>query len=294
VAFVDKKICIVTGANSGIGKQAAIQMAEKGYQVIIGCRNKERGEKALKEIIEVSKSSSVEFIQLDLSLKSCTKNFADEVIKRYERIDVLIHNAAIFDIAQKKAMYTAEGHETVWMINHINPIYLTYLLLDRLKAAEQGRIITISSKGLLAKPFLKVDLKDPEYRDKKFNMTNAYYQSKRAQVMFTYYLADQLKDTKVTVNSIRVTAVKIDISRYPNISRVMKWAYKQKSKKSITPQQMAKTYTYLASMDEVSNITGKYYDEKNNQVKSNKYSMNAENIKAVMDLSFTFIDKEGF
>lgn len=288
---MDKKVCIITGANAGIGKQAAIQMAEEGYQVIIGCRNKERGENALKEIKEVSKSDAVELIQLDLSLKSSTKSFADEVMKRYERIDVLIHNAAIFDIAQKKAKYSEEGYETVWMINHINPIYLTYLLLGHIKAADQGRILTISSQGLLAKPFLKVDLKDPEYREKKFNMTNAYYQSKRAQVMFTYYLANQLRDTKVTVNSIRVTAVQIDISRHPDISAFMKWAYKQKSKKSITPQQMAKTYIYLATSDEVSQVTGKYYSEKNVQVGSNKYSLDEKNIKAVMDLSFSYIDK---
>ena len=289
---MDKKICIITGGNSGIGKQSAIQMAEEGYHVIIGCRNKERGENALKEIINISKSNCVELIQLDLSLKSSTKSFAEEVIKRYNRIDVLIHNAAIFDIAQKNAVYTGEGHETVWMTNHINPIYLTYLLLDRIKASEQGRILTISSQGLLAKPFLKIDLKDPEYRNKKFSMTNAYYQSKRAQVMFTYFLANTLKDTHITVNSIRVTAVQIDISRHPDISAFMKWAYKQKSKKSITPKQMAKTYTFLASSDEVTKVTGKYYNEKNIQVSSNKYSMDEKNIKAVMDLSFTYLDKE--
>lgn len=288
---MDKKICIITGANAGIGKQAAIQMAQEGYHVILGCRSIERGENALKEIKDISKSNAVELIQLDLSLKSSTKCFADEVMKRYERVDVLIHNAAIFDIAQKKAMYTEEGYETVWMINHINPIYLTYLLLDHIKAADQGRILTISSQGLLAKPFLKVDLKDPEYREKKFNMTNAYYQSKRAQVMFTYYLANELKDTKVTVNSIRVTAVQIDVSRHPDISAFMKWAYEQKSKKSITPQQMAKTYIYLATSNDVSQISGKYYNEKNVQVSSNKYSLDEKNINAVMDLSFSYIDQ---
>lgn len=109
--------------------------------------------------------------------------------------------------------------------------------------------------------------------------------------MFTYYLANQLKDTNITVNSIRVTAVQIDISRHPNVSGFMKWVYEQKSKKSITPQQMAKTYTYLATSDQVTHITGKYYNEKNNQVKSNKYSMDDDNIKAVMNLSFEFMDK---
>ncbi|MEX1378268.1 MAG: SDR family NAD(P)-dependent oxidoreductase [Eubacteriales bacterium] len=286
---MNKKLCVITGANSGIGKQAAIQMAEAGYHVVIGCRSKERGEKALAEIKQTSGSQDVDLILVDLSLKSSTKDFADEIIKKYDAVDVLIHNAAIFDISQKQANITSEGYESVWMTNHINPIYLTDLLLDNLKASENGRVITVSSKGLLAMPNLKVDLADPEFKNKKFNMTKAYYQSKRAQVMFTYYLADKLKDTNVTVNCVRVTAVKVDISRHPNISGFTKWVYAQKSKQAISPEDMAKTYTYLATSEDVKNTTGKYFDEKNKQVKSNKYTYEKENIDAVMELSEKYI-----
>lgn len=287
---MNKKLCVITGANSGIGKQAAIQIAQADYHVVIGCRNKERGEKALAEIKAASKSQDVELILIDLSLKSSTKNFADEVCKKYDTLDVLIHNAAIFDISQKEAKISSEGHETVWMTNHINPVYLTNLLLDKLKNSKNGRIITVSSKGLLAMPNLKVDLYDPEFKHKKFSMTKAYYQSKRAQVMYTYYLADKLKDTNITVNSVRVTAVKIDINRHPHISNFTKWVYAQKSKQSIDPEQMAKTYTYLAVSDELKNVSGKYFDEKNKQVKSNKYTYDKNNIKASMELTNSYFN----
>ncbi len=75
----------------------------------------------------------------------------------------------------------------MWATNHLGPVLLTKLLLDAVKNSEQGRIITIASKGLKAKPFLKVDLEDPEFRKKKFSLVDAYYQSKRAQVMYTYW-----------------------------------------------------------------------------------------------------------
>lgn len=288
---MDKKLCIITGANAGIGKQSAIQMASEGYHVVIACRNKERGEKALVEIKENSHSESVELMILDLSLQSSTKKFAEQINNKFDKVDVLIHNAAIFDISQKEVMLSEEGYETVWMTNHVNPVYLTYLLLDKIKASDHGRIITVSSKGLVAKPFLKIDNDDPEFRNRKFSMTNVYYQSKRAQVMFTYYLANELKDTNVTINSVRVTAVKIDLNRHPDISGLARWAYKQKSKQSITPEEMAKTYTYLAISDEVKGVSGKYFDENNKQVSSNKYTYEEINIQRVMKLTNKYLEK---
>ncbi len=285
---MDKKICVITGANSGIGKQAAMQIAQRGYHVIIGCRSRERGEAALKEIIEKS-GGSVELILVDMSLKYSVQAFAEEITKKHKTVDVLIHNAAVFDIAQKERKITSEGVESVWMTNHIGPVYLTRLLLPALKRSEDGRILTVSSKGLLAMPGLKVDLADPEFKNRKFSITKAYYQSKRAQVMYTYWLADQLKGTNVTANSIRVTAVKIDINRHPDILAFQKWVYRQKSKNSISAGQMAETYTYLATSPEVRNVNGKYFDENNKLVKSNPYTCDKQNIDAVMALTERYL-----
>ncbi len=285
---MDKKICIITGANSGIGKQAAIQIAASGYHVIIGCRNAQRGNSALQDILRESQGSA-ELILVDMSLKSSIENFAKEVTSKYSKVDVLIHNAAVFDIAQKERKLTSEGYESMWMTNHIGPVYLTELLTDALKKSDDGRVITVSSKGLLAVPGLKVDIQDPEFASRKFSVTKAYYQSKRAQVMYTYWLADKLKDAGVSVNSVRVTAVQIDISRHPELSAFTKWVYKLKSKKSITPQEMAKTYTYLATSPEVAGVTGKYFDEKNQEVSSIGYTKDQHNIDAVMELTQKYL-----
>lgn len=284
-----KKICLITGANSGIGKAAAIQISQEGYHVIIACRNRLRGEFALKEIKEKSKSEDVELMIVDMSLQSSIRNFAIAFLGKYDCLDVLIHNAALFDISEKNPVITKDGIESVWATNHIGPVLLTELLMEPLKNSHQGRVITISSKGLLTFPFLKVDLADPEFRSHKFSVVKAYYQAKLAQVMYTYWLAGKLGDTGITANSIRVTNVKIDIRRYPNISKVAKFMYSIKSRFSLSAEEMAKAYTYLATSDEVCKTTGKYFDESNKCVSSSKYSRNSQNIDKVMALTMKYI-----
>ncbi|MDK2808287.1 MAG: hypothetical protein PWP24_1022 [Clostridiales bacterium] len=285
------KICFITGGNAGIGKEAAIQIAKKGYHVIIGCRNLSRGEEALKEIKEKSQSNEVSLVIVDMSCFDSIKACAEYLHQVYNHVDVLIHNAAIFDISQKEAEFSAEGVETIWMTNHIGPVYLTSLLEDLIEKSEDGRIITISSKGLLAMPGLKVDLKDPEFRERKFSVTKAYYQSKLAQVMYTYWLADQKKYTNISVNSIRVTAVRVDLSRHPNLTGLQKFAYRMKSKKTIEPEVMAETYTYLATEPSLKRVTGKYFDEHNQMIGSGNYTNDKENIDKVIKLTQEYIER---
>lgn len=282
-----EKICLITGANAGIGKAAAIEIAKKGYKVIMGCRNRLRGEEALKEIKTLSKNEAVEIQLIDLSSKQSIQDAAKDY--PYDHLDVLIHNAADFDISRKKPIITKDGVESIWATNHIGPVLLTQLLMEKLKASKQARIITIASKGLIMFPKLEVDLEDPEFKNRKFSIAKAYYQSKMAQVMYTYWLAEELKDTEITVNCIRVTNVKIDMDRYPNVSKVAKLAYKMKSGSAITPERMAVTYTFLATSLNLKNTTGKYFDERNTIIESSKYSTDSSKIKEVMDLTMKYI-----
>lgn len=288
---MNQKICIITGGNAGIGKAAAVQIAQKGWRVIIACRSEERGETALADIKQQSGNDGVELAIVDMSSQASIRAFAVAFSAKYDRLDALIQNAAIFDISQKEAQYSDDGIETIWATNHLGSVLLTDLLLEKLKAAEQGRVINIASKGLMVKRLLKIDLDDPEFRQKKFNPTNAYYQSKRAQIMYTYWLAEKLKETAVSVNCISVTAVKIDIAKYPDISRWMKWAYKLKSKFSLSPAEMAETYTWLATSDDVSQISGKQFDEKRKEVRSIKYTYQPENIENVMALTMRYLEE---
>lgn len=284
---MEKKICMITGANAGIGKAAAAQIAAKGYHVIMACRSGERGQKALEDVR--AGGGSAELMLVDMSLQSSIRQLAEAY--PYDRLDVLISNAAAFDISQKKRVMTGEGIESVWATNHIGPCLLTELLLERLKKSGQGRVLTVASQGLMAHPFLRVDLADPEFGRRKYSVANAYYQSKLAQVMYTYWLADKLKDTGVTANCIRVTSVKIDADRYPGLSGLERFAYSVKSRKSITSERMAETYVYLAISEEAGSVTGRYFDHHQRQVGSSKYSRDAGQIEKVMELTRKYIIK---
>lgn len=287
---MDNKICFITGANSGIGKAAAIQLARLGFYVLIGSRNKERGLVAVTEIKDKSGSDLVALIEIDMSLKASILNATEKIKERFKKIDVLIHNAADFDISRKKPFQTKEGIETIWATNHIGPVFLTIQLLNLIKNSDQGRIITVASQGLMLHPKLTVDFTDPEYKARRFSVSKAYYQSKLAQVMYTYWLAEKLSDSLITVNCVRVTNVKIDIKRYPKLSRLMKFMYSIKSKFSISPDEMAKTYTYLATSPGLSKTTGKYFNEKNRIVDSSPFSKNLKNIEELMILTSRYIE----
>ncbi len=283
---MNQKICLITGANSGIGKAAAIQMAQQGYHTIIACRNSEKGESALREVREASKSNSVELMLVDLALQSSIRNLSATFLSKHNHLDVLILNAAIFDITQKKAVATSEGIERVWATNHLGAVLLTELLWSALKNSRQGRVITIASKGLIAKPFLKIDVKDPEFKSRVFSVENAYYQSKLAQIIFTLWLATRGKEANITANCIRVPAVRVDVERkYPGLPTILKKIYALKSKSALSPEEMATVYTYLATAEELNTVTGMYFNEKKESVNLPSFAKEAKNIESVMNMT---------
>jgi NAD(P)-dependent dehydrogenase (short-subunit alcohol dehydrogenase family) len=256
-----RKLCVVTGANAGIGRAAARKLAERGARVVMVCRDAQRGEAARAEIA-ASTRAKVELMVADLGNQDAVRELARTLLEEHPRIDTLVHNAAVFDISQKEPRITADGHELVWAVNHLGPFLLTHLLRERLEDSA-ARIITISSKGLIAHPFLKLDFDDLDSRS-SFSASRAYYRSKIAQCMFTVELARRLK--RATAYAIRVPAVQVSDERLPNISPFLLWVYKQKRKSSITPEQMAQTYLFVTLEDEAKELAGKHVDEKHQVV----------------------------
>lgn len=285
------KTCLITGGNSGIGFQAAILFAKEGFNVIIAARNRLRGEKAVKLIKEKSGNENVQLLEIDLSSQNPIRQAAEVILHKVDKLDVLIHNAADFDITREKPEYSADGIEKIWATNHIGPVLLTELLLGIIQKSAQGRIITVASKGLAMYPNLKICLDDPEFKHHNYSVQKAYYQSKLAQVMYTYYLAERLKNTLVTVNCIRVPAVKINLARFPDISVMKKFIYSIKSKFAITPEEMAKTYLWLGASDDLKGVSGKYFNENHEEVKSSRYSYSKEAIELLMNLTNNYIHK---
>jgi len=269
------KTVIITGANSGIGKAAALQLAAVGANVVMACRSLERGQRALEDVKKASGNPQVELMQLDLASQAGIRQFAADFLASHPRLDVLIHNAANFDHTLKQATLTADGVETIFATNHVGPFLLTHLLLERLKASAPSRVITVASKGLMVYPTLDIEF-DNLNGERRFSTQHAYYHSKQAQVMFTYDLAERLKGSGVTVNCVRVTNVAIPDERLGHLPGWLRKLYELKRRAAITPERQAETYLYLAADPAVEGVTGGYWDENNKQVRSNANSYRRE------------------
>lgn len=281
---LEGKTIIVTGANSGIGRAAAIQLAQSGAHIVMLCRNAERGGKALNDVRSASSSERVELILVDMASQESVRNAVNEFLGRHSRLDVIIHNAANFDHRQKKPVITADGIENVFATNHVNIFLMTELLLDTLKKSAPSRIITVASKGLITYPFLDIEF-DNLNGEKKFNMQHAYYHAKQAQVMYTFDLAERLKGTGVTVNCVRVGNVAIPDTRLDHLPAWLVRLYHAKRKFALTPERMAETYVWLAGDPTLKDVTGGYWDAPNTPAKANKNAYKLETQKRLWDVS---------
>ena len=270
---LSNKTILITGANSGIGKAAAVQLARLGATVVMACRSAQRGAQALEQVRQASGSDQVELMLVDLASQASVRQFAAEFKQRHARLDVLIHNAANFDHTLKQATLTADGVETIFATNHVSVFLLTQLLLDTLQASAPSRILTVASKGLIAYPFLDIEF-DNLNGERKFSTQHAYYHSKQAQIMFTYDLAERLQGSGVTVNCVRVTNVAIPDERLQHLPKWLLKIYHLKRGMAITPERQAETYVYLAADPAVQEVTGGYWDENNQPVRSNANSYN--------------------
>lgn len=254
------RICLITGANSGIGKSVASQMARIGIKVIIACRNAERGKQALGEIQEETGNLLTELMIVDLSSMSSIRKFSDDFQKKFQRLDVLIHNGANFDHTLNRAVLTEDGFETIFATNYLGPFLMTRLLLPCLLASSHPRLLTVGTKGLDFYPFANINFEDFEFKKSKFTTAKAYYNSKLALLMFTLDFANRFKG-RIDANCIRVTNVAIGNDRLVTLPWYLKYLYWIKRLFSISPEQMSETYLTLALNSEVEGMTGLYWDE---------------------------------
>ena len=264
------KNCIISGGNSGIGFQAAMQIATKGYNITLICRNNVSAQNACAKIALNTGNKNVDYLIADLSEMDAIRNAVAKYLDAHKTLDVLINNAADFDLSVKTPIMTSDGMEKQFATNVAAPFLLSHLLFDALTKSKNGRIINISSKGLCVYPFIKLDFQNLN-GEKSYRPSYTYYQNKLALLMFSLYLADIQHN--VRVQAVRVTNVKIDMSRYQQINPIFKQMYKIKAKFSISPQEMAKVYTALATTD---NYTKFFYDEHCREVRANKYAYNKQ------------------
>ena len=272
-----KKV-IITGGNSGIGYQAAKQLAEKDWSVTLFCRRKEAAEQACKKIRQQTGNPHVDYILVDLSEMKSVKEAVEQYIQKEETLDVLMNNAADFDLSVKKPILSKDGLEKQFATNVVAPFLLSTLLKGLLEKSESGRIINISSQGLMLYPFMKLDFENLAGQ-KHYSPAKTYYQNKLALLMLSLYMRKHWKEIKV--QAIRVTNVKVDMHRYDHLSGFMKNLYKIKSKFSISPEEMAKVYMTLSTGD---GYEGFLYDEKCREVKANAFAYKEEEQKKLCTL----------
>jgi NAD(P)-dependent dehydrogenase (short-subunit alcohol dehydrogenase family) len=274
------KNIIITGANSGIGKETAIALAKMGSIIIMFCRNKERGEKAREEIKQKANKSKVELIIADLSDPNSIYVAVSRYRELYDTLDVLINNAGLF---LKEKTIEDTGYETTFAVNHLGHYLLTLLLVDLLVKSAPSRIINVSSE---AHRFTKLNLKDINM-EKKYRSFRAYSNSKLANIMFTYDLSRRLEGSGVTVNALHPGFVNTNFGKN-QYNKLTNPFIKLSGLFTINSAKGAKTSIYLASSPEVKDITGKYF-RKSKVVRSSRESQKLKLQEELRELSQEYV-----
>jgi NAD(P)-dependent dehydrogenase (short-subunit alcohol dehydrogenase family) len=245
------KICMVTGANSGIGKATALALAQMGATVVMVCRDRARGEEAQREITTQSRNSAVDLLQADLSSQQSIRQLVETFQQHYTHLHVLINNAGASESARRE---TVDGVEMTFAVNYLAPFLLTNLLLEVLKASASARIVNVSSAALASGSINMDDLQAKHH----FSPMRAYGQSKLAIVLFTYALARRLQGTGVTANCLDPGFVRTNIGQRGASLPVrllikLIWSFGK------SPAKGAQTSIYLAASPEVEGVTGHYF-----------------------------------
>jgi NAD(P)-dependent dehydrogenase (short-subunit alcohol dehydrogenase family) len=243
------KVCVVTGANSGIGKATSLVLAQFGAEIVLVCRDKARGEAALTEVSAVATAGAARLEIADLSSLQEVRELAAR-LAHLDQLDVLINNAGLV-LGDRRI--TADGFEYTFALNHLAPFLLTNLLREKLAASAPARVITVSSAAHRA---ARLDLADLQLAE-HFNGWRAYSNSKLANILFTTELARRLTGTGVTANCLHPGTVNTGFGR--DGSRVLRFGLDLGRRFLRTPGQGADTVVYLASSPDVEGATGGYY-----------------------------------
>jgi len=190
---IEGKTVVVTGASSGIGKMAALELARRGARLVLLCRNPQKASEVANEAKSIGRYEPGVVIA-DMASLAEIRRAADEIKQTHERIDVLINNAGAFHSARTA---TLDGYETTFAVNHLGYFLLTDLLLDRLKKSAPARIVNVASHA-----HRRGTIKFDDLQRTKWNGGDAYAQSKLANILFSNELAHRLEGSGVTSNAL--------------------------------------------------------------------------------------------
>lgn len=248
------KVAIVTGANTGIGKETAIGLASRGARVVITSRDTERGSEAVTDIRGRTGSTAVDAMALDLASFASIHRFAADFLDRFDRLDVLVNNAGL---VQRRRTETADGFETTFGVNHLGHFLLTTLLLDRIQASAPARIVVVSSDAhRQARRGLDFDDLQSQRSYRPFAV---YAKSKLANIYFARELARRLEGRGVTANSLHPGFVGSRFARDGDTGLLGNIVMVVARPLALSPEAGARTSVWLAASPEVEGITGGYF-----------------------------------
>lgn len=246
------KVCLITGATSGIGKASAMQLASMGAEIVFVARNKEKAEK-LKEALKASTGKDATSIIADLSSQEEVKRAAGEFLSLNKPLHILLNNAGIVNTTRKE---TVDGFEEVFAVNHLAYYAFTVMLMNKLIENGPSRIVNVASS---AHTFIKeLDFEDLQSKN-DYKTMQAYGKSKLANILFTRELAERLEGKGVTVNCLHPGVVDTEI--ISNNSLFLKLLITLAKPFFRKPDKGAETSVYLCSSPEVEKESGGYYSD---------------------------------
>lgn len=244
------RVCVITGANTGIGRATAEALASRGARVILACRSEDKARPVIADIARATGDDSrAGFLALDLSDLGSVRRAANELGEREPKIDLLINNAGV---AGQRG-FTRDGFELAFGVNHLGHFLFTTALLDNVRAAGKARVVTVSSKSHYSAKD-GIDYAAVRQPTRSFTGLPEYAVSKLANVLFTAELARRLEGTGVTTYAVHPGVIASDIwKRIPGIVRPLAKAFMKSN------EEGAQTSIYCATDDAAGSESGRYY-----------------------------------
>jgi NAD(P)-dependent dehydrogenase (short-subunit alcohol dehydrogenase family) len=280
-SWIKGKVCLITGSNTGIGKETAKRLANLDSKIIMVCRNEEKGEKAKQEIIQATSNQDIELMICNLASLQDVKLFSEKFLATHSELHVLINNAGTFHM---KRTATSDGYESTFAVNYLAHYYLSRLLIPLLKKNSPSRIINLSSD---IHRYFSIKMNDLML-ERRYSGQQAYSNSKTAMILFTYKLARELGDSDVTVNAVNPGHVDTQMTTIG----LPKWFTRIRDLivKHQTPEEGARNSVKVAVSNELGSVSGKYFS-KGKERKSGRITYDIAKQDLLWDLSNQLIEK---